>query len=298
MISVSSVTSSLSLPLSLDWEDWFQLCAAPFDGPEALGRFEDRLERATDLALLLLSDLNATGTWFCLGDQAKRHPELITRITAAGHCIGLHGLTHQRAFELDRAAFRANLREGKALLEDLSGQPVLGYRAPEWSLRGAAEHYWELLPEAGFTFDSSRVPMKVLGDPAWPRKAHRLPNGIWELPPPVVGLGPLTIPAWGWVQRLFPSAWLRINLDQAAALDSGTPLVLHPWELDEGQPGLPQASLGHRFAHGAGLKGLGTRLRRQWWGLELHPLEEWIHRAEAREGLGMLVHSAVASVES
>ena len=268
------------LPLSLDWEDWFQLCCPPYDAPNALDHFEDRLARSTDLALQLCEDLNATGTWFCLGDQARRHPELLGRIVAQGHSIGLHGLTHRRAFTLDRTEFLRNLVDGKALLEDLSGRRVQGYRAPEWSLRGAAEGYWDLLPEAGFTFDSSRAPLKVLGDPSWPRHAHRLSNGVWELPPPVLGSGPLTIPAWGWAQRLLPSQWLRQHLKTLAATGAGTPLVLHPWELDERQPSLPAGTLGHRFAHSAGLRGLPARLRRLWWGLELRPLETWIARSE------------------
>ncbi len=277
----SSPPPRFPLPLSFDWEDWFQLCCPPFDGPEALDHYEDRLPRATELALQLCEDLGATGTWFCLGDQARRHPELVRAIAARGHRIGLHGLTHARAFSMDAATFRNNLAAGKALLEDVSGQEVLGYRAPEWSLRGSASAYWMHLPEVGFSFDSSRVPLRVLGDPALPRQAHRLPNGVWELPPAVLGLGPLSIPAWGWAQRLLPSPLLRAHLEAQATRDGGNPLVLHPWELDEGQPPLAGASRGHRFAHGAGLRGLGARLRRLWAGLELEPLENWILRAEA-----------------
>jgi polysaccharide deacetylase family protein (PEP-CTERM system associated) len=271
------------LPLSLDWEDWFQLCCPPYDAPGALEAFEDRLPRATDLALGLCEDLGVRGTWFCLVDQARRHPELLRRIVAGGHRIGLHGLTHVRAFTLDEATFDAQLREGRAALEDLSGTAVTGYRAPEWSLRGAAEERWRRLPDLGFTFDSSRVPMAVLGDQAWPRRAHRLPNGLWELPPPVLGWGPCTMPAWGWGQRLLPARWLRIRFEHLAESQAGTPLVLHPWELDEAQPRLPVATRGHRFAHSAGLRGLAARLRGLWSGLPLVPLEDWIAAAEARE---------------
>lgn len=219
------------------------------------------------------------GTWFCLVDQARRHPELVRRIAGAGHRIGLHGLTHARVFTLTRSAFAASLREGKAVLEDLSGSPVTGHRAPEWSLRGVSEGWWDVLPEAGFVFDSSRAPLAVIGDPAWPRRAHRLPNGLWELPPPVIGWGAATVPAWGWSQRLLPSRWLRVRFEQLAETGAGTPLVLHPWELDEFQPDLPVATRGHRFAHGAGLRGLAARLRRLWRGLPLVPLEAWVEAA-------------------
>ncbi|MBL0313179.1 MAG: DUF3473 domain-containing protein [Holophagaceae bacterium] len=275
--------SEARLPLSLDWEDWFHLCCPPFDNADALDHFEDRLERATELALQLCSDIGAKGTWFCLADQAKRHPALLRRIVSNGHRLGLHGLTHQRAFAQDRASFRQSLVEGKALIEDLSGARVLGFRAPEWSLRNNASEYWQELPGLGFTFDSSRAPLKVLGDPSWPRRPFRLASDLWELPPPVLGLGPLTVPLWGWSMRVLPKFLLTAELDALQAEDSGTPLVLHPWELDEDQPLLPKASWGHRFAHRAGLRGYGSRLRKLWSGLNLVPLESWIEAQEIAE---------------
>ena len=282
----------MSLPLSLDWEDWFQLCCPPFDAPDALDHFEDRLERATELTLEFCASLNAKGTWFCLGDQAKRHPSLLRSIVGQGHRVGLHGLTHARAFGMDREAFRRSLKGGKALIEDISGALVLGYRAPEWSLREGASDYWRELPALGFTFDSSRAPLKVLGDPTWPRRPYRLVDDLWELPPPVLGLLPVitsaTVPLWGWAMRLLPQSILRAELKRLAAENIGTPLVLHPWELDEGQPLLPQASLGHRFAHRAGLGGYGSRLRKLWSGLSLVTLENWIQDKEHAEAMARI----------
>ncbi len=275
--------SGPSLPLSLDWEDWYQLCCPPFDAADAHERFEDRLDRATDLALELCGDLGARGTWFCLADQARRHPGTVRRIADAGHRIALHGFTHTRAFQLDEATFRASLKAGRAALEDITGAEVTGFRAPEWSLRGAAADWWRCLPDLGFVFDSSRAPLKVLGDPSWPRRPYRLPNGLWELPPPVMGLGPFTVPLWGWAMRLWPAALLRARLEALAVERAGTPLVLHPWELDEEQPRLPETSLGHRFAHAAGLRNYGHRLRGLWKGLALQPLEEWIRDRAASE---------------
>ncbi len=280
---MSSVFGLPALPLSLDWEDWFQLCCPPFDGPDALDQFEDRLELATDLTLQFCAEANARGTWFCLADQAKRHPDLLRRIVAGGHRVGLHGLTHQRAFVQDRASFRQSLVSGKALIEDISGAQVLGFRAPEWSLRDASAEFWQELPALGFTFDSSRAPLKVLGDPAWPRRPYRLADNLWELPPPVFGLGPLTVPLWGWAMRVLPQFLLSAELELLHSEDAGTPLVLHPWELDENQPLLPQASLGHRFAHRAGLRGYAPRLKQLWSSLRLIPLESWIEAKEVSE---------------
>jgi hypothetical protein len=109
-----------------------------------------------------------------------------------------------------------------------------------------------------------------------------LAPGFWELPPPVMGQGVCTVPLWGWGLRLLPQPLLRWQLPRLAA--AGTPLVLHPWELDEAQPPLPKSvSRGHRFAHGAGLKGYGLRLRQLLQGHSLNTLEHWLD--EHRLGL-------------
>jgi polysaccharide deacetylase family protein (PEP-CTERM system associated) len=263
----------LSLPLSIDWEDWFQLCCPPFDDPQALDRFECRLPLATERTLELCAGLGATATWFCLVDQAQRHPGVLRGIVAQGHRIGLHGCTHRRVFLADRATFRAELERGRKVLEDITGTSILGFRAPEWSLRGAAEDFWRELPDFGFRYDSSRAPLAVLGSTAWSRRACQLQEGLWECPPPVAGEGAATVPLWGWGLRLLPEWWLRGKLRKLARLGAGTPLVLHPWELDPGQPPLPHCSLGHRFAHSAGLPGYARRLRRILRGLRLVSLE-------------------------
>ena len=153
---------------------------------------------------------------------------------------------------------------------------MLGYRAPEWSLRGVAADWWRDLPALGFRYDSSRVPLAVIGDPAWPRRPHRLAEDLWELPPPVMWSGPPRSPLWGWGLRVLPFSLVRRALETLALEDAGTPLVLHPWELDEGQPDLPGVSFGHHFAHSAGLRGHGDLLRDLFSGFQLVSLEAWV----------------------
>ena len=271
-----------ALPLSLDWEDWFQLCCPPYDQAGTLDRYACRLPQATERVLELLADLGAQATWFCLADQAQRHPELLRRIVQCGHRIGLHGLTHRRVTQLDQAGFRAFIQEGRARLSDLSGAEIQGFRAPEWSLRGSAESFWKEVRDQGFQFDSSLAPLPMLGRVSRSRRARELAPGFWELPPPVMGHGMTTLPLWGWGMRLLPEFFLKRRLDRFAA--AGTPIVLHPWELDEGQPRLPDSvGFGHHFAHGAGIRGFGARLRRLLEGRTLVSLETWLEpRMEAR----------------
>jgi polysaccharide deacetylase family protein (PEP-CTERM system associated) len=265
------LSGSPRLPLSIDWEDWYQLCLPGFDAHD---RFENRLEIATDRTLELCEDLAATGTWFCLADQARRQPHLVRRIAQAGHRIGVHGLTHVRAFELERGEWCRQISMAKAELEDLCGQRIEGYRAAEWSLRGDAESWWEELPAMGFTYDASRAPLNVVGNPDWPRRPYRLREDLWEIPPPVCG----PMPIWGWGLRSFPVNLTQPYLHRLAAQDAGTPIVLHPWELDEGQPALPSVPWGHAFTHKVGLPGFGSRLRQLCHGLTLEPIEAWVAR--------------------
>jgi polysaccharide deacetylase family protein (PEP-CTERM system associated) len=264
------------IPLSIDWEDWFQFCFAPYDQPEALDRYECRLPLATEKTLQLCEDLGAKATWFCLADQACRHPALLRLILARGHKIGLHGLTHRRITALARGQFRAEVEEGRKVLEDLAGCAVEGFRAPEWSLRGPAEAFWEEIRDAGFRYDSSRAPLLSLGASNRPRIMHQLAEGFWECPPPVAGIGLASVPLWGWGMRVLPEAWLKGRVRRLSMRETGTPLVLHPWELDEHQPKAPGCSLGHRFAHRAGLRGYGGRLRRILKGENLVTIETFL----------------------
>jgi hypothetical protein len=139
-----------------------------------------------------------------------------------------------------------------------------------------ASDWWQDLPELGFQYDSSRVPLAVIGEPSRPRLPHLLVEGLWELPPPVLWSGLPRSPLWGWGLRVLPFSLVRRALETLAQDDAGTPLVLHPWELDEGQPVLAGASLGHQFAHGAGLRGCGSRLRDLLAGIRLISLDAWV----------------------
>jgi len=112
--------------------------------------------------------------------------------------------------------------------------------------------------------------------PRWPRRPYLVEGRLWEFPPPVAGFGPFTVPLWGWGLRTLPEFWLQRRLRALAGADAGTPLTLHPWELDAEQPAIPEATWGHRFAHGAGLREYGARLRRMLRGMDLVPIEDWL----------------------
>jgi peptidoglycan/xylan/chitin deacetylase (PgdA/CDA1 family) len=75
-----------------------------------------------------LAEAGAAATFFVLVDRAEQHPDLIRRIAADGHEIGLHGEDHTRLTTLPIWQALRSIRRGKRRLEELTGQPVKLFR--------------------------------------------------------------------------------------------------------------------------------------------------------------------------
>jgi peptidoglycan/xylan/chitin deacetylase (PgdA/CDA1 family) len=217
----------------------------------------------------MLAETGRTATFFVLGEVAERLPGRIREIAAAGHEIGSHGHLHLRATERSLEDFRQDLARSKALLEDLTGTPVLGYRAPEWSLRSLGSTRLPLVAEAGFRYDSSLTPCPLSGRSTNPRWASRL---RWEAPgsytaarellefPPLTFGGPLRLPAGSWTGRLVqPARVTRAAKEHLAG--GGMPVaVVHPWEVS-GRPTPGRLTGLARFVHETGRQGFDFRFR-------------------------------------
>ena len=109
--------------------------------------------------------------------------------------------------------------------------------------------------ELGFAYDSSRAPLALMGDPRWPRQAHRLPDGLWELPPPVLWSGPVRCPLWGWGLRVLPFGLLRRALEDLALADAGTPAGTPPLGAGRGPAGASRGQPGPPFRPRGGAPG-------------------------------------------
>jgi polysaccharide deacetylase family protein (PEP-CTERM system associated) len=254
--------------MSIDVEDYFQVSAfAPHIRREDWDRLPCRVERNVDLILGLLDEAEAKATFFTLGWIAERHPQVVRRIVENGHELASHGYGHQRASDLTPAQFRADVTRAKAILEDLGGVAVRGYRAPSFSINHS--NWWavEELENAGYMYSSSIYPVRHdhYGMPDAPRFPHR-PNGekgILELPPTTVPLMGRNLPAagGGWF-RLLPyqvSRWMlrRVNAqDRAPCM-----FYFHPWEVDPEQPRQAGISAKTRFRHYVNLQRMQGRLR-------------------------------------
>jgi len=142
---------------SIDVEDWCQSVLDP-NNPVT-----DRVNDNTLRLLDLLEQYQHKATFFILGNVAKKHPELIRKISDAGHEVASHGYHHQAIFDLTPVQVKEDVSSSVKLLEDISGKKVIGYRAPDFSIREYLfEWYCEALAENGLRYDSSLFPMKVI----------------------------------------------------------------------------------------------------------------------------------------
>lgn len=255
--------------MTVDVEDYFQVSAF-----EAHIRREDwdrlpcRVERNTDRILDLFASRGVRATFFTLGWIATRYPRLVRRIVAEGHELASHGWSHVRATEQDRAAFAADVTRTKALLEDLAGISVHGYRAASYSID--ERNLWALtvLAEVGYRYSSSIYPIRhdLYGMPAAPRFAFRPSPGsaFLEIPVTTVKMAQTKLPCGGGGYfRLFPYALSRWALRRVNRRDGqACVFYFHPWEIDPEQPRQTGVGARTRFRHYLNLNRMEPRLGR------------------------------------
>jgi polysaccharide deacetylase family protein (PEP-CTERM system associated) len=254
---------------SIDVEDYFQVSAlAPHFPRHVWDQQPCRVERNVDRMLGMLADSQATATFFTLGWVAERYPEMVKRIIAGGHELASHGYGHQRASDLTHAEFLDDVTRAKKILEDLGGQPVVGYRAPSFSI--GANNLWALdtLGEAGYQYSSSIYPIRHdhYGMPDAPRFAFRPTETkpLIELPATTIRLFNRNLPAaGGGYFRLLPYQLSRWSINRVNDIDR-QPCIFycHPWEIDPDQPRPNGMTLKTRFRHYVNLGKTESRLRK------------------------------------
>jgi polysaccharide deacetylase family protein (PEP-CTERM system associated) len=234
-------SAPLTAAMSVDVEDWFQvenlkpvIARASWDGRET------RVERNTDRILELLDTRGLHATFFILGWVAERHPELVRRIAAGGHEIASHGYGHDLVYDLTQAEFRADVGRCKAVLEDLTGERVRGYRAPCFSITDWAV---TILQELGFEYDSSVFPTvahdrygRLTGVGAG-QPVVELRPGFHEVCISCLPIGRRGLP-WGGggYFRMLPYPVWSAGVKRILRSRSPYVFYLHPWEIDPGQP--------------------------------------------------------------
>jgi polysaccharide deacetylase family protein (PEP-CTERM system associated) len=265
--AVGSPAAAMVNAMTIDVEDYFQVSAfAEHIQRSQWDTMPCRIEQNIDRILALLADADVRATFFTLGWIAERYPELIRRIGAAGHELASHGFAHRRATEQQRAEFLADICLAKAVLEDISGDAVNGYRAPSFSVGPQNRWAFDCIAEAGYRYSSSVYPIRHdhYGEPDAPRFSHESSKGVLELPVATVRMFRANWPAGGGGYfRLLPYAVSRWSIRRINAID-GKPAMFyfHPWELDPEQPRVQGVRAKTRFRHYVNLKRTEPRLRR------------------------------------
>jgi polysaccharide deacetylase family protein (PEP-CTERM system associated) len=207
-------------------------------------------------------------TFFTLGWVARRHPDLVRRIVAAGHELASHGARHHRVAELTPQQFRDDVSGSKWLLEDLAGVEVRGYRAPSFSIGRNTLWAFEVLAGAGYAYSSSVFPIRhdLYGMPEAPRAPFR-PfglDGFVEIPMTTVRIRGRNLPcSGGGYFRLLPYRYSRWGIERVNRVER-RPAVFyfHPWEIDPDQPRQRGISWKSRLRHYTNLGRMAGRLER------------------------------------
>ncbi len=263
MMAAARVTNAMTI----DVEDYFQVSAfAPYIARSEWDARECRVERNVDLILELLARYQTRATFFTLGWIAERYPQVVKKIVAQGHELASHGYGHERASNQTPEVFFADVSRAKALLEDLSGQAVRGYRAPSFSIGHGNLWAYDSLQRAGYRYSSSIYPIAHdhYGMPDAPRFAHTVRPDLLEIPITTVRLFERNFPSsGGGYFRLLPypvSRWLiqRVNNRDA---QSGI-FYFHPWEVDPAQPRVQGINAKTRFRHYLNIDQMAHRLER------------------------------------
>ena len=256
--------------MTVDVEDWFHVSAFAdtIDRKDWL-EMEYRAESSTEKLLAMFAARNVHATFFILGWVGRRSPELIRRIHAAGHEIACHGMSHQLVYRQTPDVFAAETRDSKHMLEDIIGQPVIGYRAASWSITRDSLWALDIIAESGFRYDSSIFPIRhdrygIAGANPFPGIIET-PGGarLVEFPPSTVPIAGIRLPvAGGGYFRLFPYHLTRFGLKRInERLQQPFIFYLHPWEVDPEQPRIRAGRLS-RFRHYTNLDKTESRLRR------------------------------------
>lgn len=289
--------------MTVDVEDWFHILE--IEGGYTRrdwDTLEQRVVANTDRLLGLFDEAGVRATFFIVGWVAKRQPDMVRRIAAAGHEIGSHSYWHEVLQRHDRASLAADLSASKALLEDLAGAPVTGFRAPGGSITPAQAWAFDVMLDAGYAYDSSLCPgySSHGGFPSPYLGPHRLrcERGLLdEIPSATIGFGARRIPyAGGGYLRLFPYPLQKL----ATRLEnrSGRPsnVYVHPREIDPGQPRMALPAL-RNFKYYVGLASAEDKLRKLLRDFHWLGARDWLsaHRAELEpQVLDVREHAAAA----
>lgn len=264
---------------TVDLEEYFHPTAlAPHYPMSSWERLERRAPQVVPRILDQLLEHDVQGTFFTLGWLAEREPELVRRIAESGHEIASHGYEHGLVGRLGPDGFRASIRRSKAVLEDLVGREVIGYRAPSFSIVPGLEWAFEVLLEERYQYDASLFPITqhpTYGYPHAEKDPYVIdtPSGqLFEFPSTTARILGRTVPASGGAYfRLLPYGLVRRGLRQAQERGAPGMFYIHPWEMDEWAPSVAAPRL-QRWRTFAGRRKVWSRMGRLFAEFAFRPI--------------------------
>lgn len=299
-MAVALVTAMVAHHFTIDVEEYFQVSALePYVARSEWDRYPSRVAAQMERLLALLARHNARATCFVVGWVAERHPDLVRTIAGTGHEIASHGWDHARVTTLTRAQFRSSVRRSKRVLEDIAGAPVVGFRAPSFSIVAGREWALDILLEEGYGYDSSLFPIRRPGygyptGRSDPHFIERSAGRLAEIPPATLRWAGMRLPAaGGGYFRLLPYGVVRAALRQCERRHVPGTFYIHPWEIDPDQPRVDVSWL-TRTRHYRGLHGTMPRLERLLTEFRFVPIRETMMALRRRSSRPIGIHQRSA----
>jgi polysaccharide deacetylase family protein (PEP-CTERM system associated) len=223
------------------------------------------------LRLMNLFDRIGNGfkaTFFVLGWIADRHPQLVREIHDRGHEVASHGYSHLMCTQMEPAEVENDLKKSKEILEGITGKPIIGFRAPNFSI---SDRIIPLIEEAGYQYDSSYNNFNrhqrygSLSTTGFKKKgiAFQINPNFYEIPISNMRLGSNVIP-WGGggYFRFFPTLMFQAGVKRILSRKQAYMFYLHPWEIDPNQPVAPSNTRMSNWKHYLNLDKTLGRLER------------------------------------
>lgn len=240
--------------LTIDLEYWYS--------PElvrgfVVGHKDELLIEMTKPVLDILDEFDVSATFFVLGDAAKKHPELVEVVYERGHEIASHAYSHKTLYELGKDKFENEINLSVQLLQHITKEKPIGFRAPSFSVNNSTAWAFDVLEKHGFKYDSSIFPIKtqLYGVPNAPLHIYKPsaddvakedPNGrMIEFPMTVFEFGKRIPISGGFYLRTMPFWLLKSLLKKVNKTRAGM-IYVHPWETYSKTPRL-KLPLSSRF---------------------------------------------------
>jgi polysaccharide deacetylase family protein (PEP-CTERM system associated) len=253
--------------LSVDVEEWFHPEALRHLFPqEVWDKQPPRVERNINFLLELFERHQVKATFFTLGWIGRKYPQLVRKIAEAGHEVASHSTLHRMITQLTPEEFRRDLSESIAVLEDATGEPVIGFRAPTFSV--VKDTLWarEIMLENSLRYDSSVYPIwhdryGIADAPRYPYVAlEKDGRQLLEFPMPTLRMGNKNFPfGGGGYLRIFPLIFTRYAIKSFNKENYPAIIYMHPWEFDSKQPRIKLNTL-QQWRHYYNIKNNGKKL--------------------------------------